>query len=112
MSSGSWALPEELRQLAECGDESLIKEVLGVFRSDTTERLEKLRAAIAQDNRPQVQSEAHSMKGAAGQVGANNLAAICLQLEQQAMTAAPAALSELTDRVEAAFLDVSRVMFG
>ena len=41
----SWVLPEELRQLAE-SDEDLVKEVLAVFRSDTAERIARLRAAL------------------------------------------------------------------
>src|SRR5689334_2264582 len=110
MSPGSWVLPEELRQLAECGDESLVKEVLNVFRTDTAERLAKLRNALERGDLAQVKGQAHSMKGSASQVGARSVAMLCQQIEAEALTADPATLRDVVDRVEAEFAAVIRVM--
>ena len=60
MSSGHWALPDELRELAEA-DESLVQEVLSVFRTDTAERMAKLKAALARDDRTTVRHQAHAI---------------------------------------------------
>ena len=107
--SGSWALPEELRQLAEA-DEGLVKEVLSVFQSDTADRVQKLRGAVEQDDRTLVKNQAHAMKGSAGQVGASVVADLCRQIELQALTADGAVLRELTARLETAFAEVCRQM--
>jgi HPt (histidine-containing phosphotransfer) domain-containing protein len=109
MSSVHWALPEELRQLAE-SDEDLVNEVLSVFQSDTADRVGKLRAAVAQDDRQQVRHQAHAVKGSAGQVGALGVSELCRQLELVALTAEKPVLDDLVARIEASFADVRRAM--
>jgi HPt (histidine-containing phosphotransfer) domain-containing protein len=105
-----WVLPDELRQLAESGDGDLVKEVLAIFRSDTSKRLAGLRAALSRKNRDQVKHQAHAMKGSAGQVGAGSMAALCQRIESQALTAAAADLENLVSEVEHELADVSRAM--
>jgi HPt (histidine-containing phosphotransfer) domain-containing protein len=109
MSSVPWALPEELRQLAEA-DEDLVNEVLAVFQSDTADRIRKLRAALESGDRQQVRHQAHAVKGSAGQVGAANVSELCRLIEAQALTADVPVLQELTARLEVAFADVCRAM--
>jgi HPt (histidine-containing phosphotransfer) domain-containing protein len=109
MSSVHWALPEELRQLAE-SDEDLVNEVLSVFQSDTSDRIGKLRAALVQDDRQQVRHQAHAVKGSAGQVGAPGVSELCRQLELLALTAEPPVLHDLVARLEVSFADVCRAM--
>ena len=109
MSSEPWVLPEELRQLAE-SDEDLVNEVLSVFQSDTADRIRKLRAALAQDDRQQVRHQAHAIKGSAGQVGATDVSELCRQLELYALTAETPVLHDLMERLEASFADVCRAM--
>ena len=106
----SWVLPDELRQLAESGDGDLVKEVLAIFRSDTSKRLAALRAALSGNNRDQVKGQGHAMKGSAGQVGAGPMAALCQRIESQALTAAAADLENLVSELEREFADVSRAM--
>jgi HPt (histidine-containing phosphotransfer) domain-containing protein len=110
MTSQSWALPDDLRQLAETGEEDLVKEVLAVFQSDTTERLTKLRNGLAGNDRGVVKSQAHAIKGSAGQVGAMRVAAICQSIESGAPTAGVADLQDLVRQLESAFAEVSRAM--
>jgi len=110
MSSGPWALPDELRQLAEAGDESLVQEVLTIFRSDTADRIAKLKAAVQADDRSTVRNQAHALKGSAGQIGANELATVCKQVEADALTAPKTALQQLVRQLESAFAEVVRAM--
>ena len=42
-----WAVPATLRQLAECGDAELVEELIAMFQTDTSSRLEVLRHAVA-----------------------------------------------------------------
>lgn len=109
MSSGPWTLPDELRQLAE-SDEGLVKEVLHVFQTDTTDRLSKLRAALDRNDLAQVRNQAHAIKGSAGQVGAIEVAALCREIESRALASDPTTLRPLLARVETAFEDVCRAM--
>jgi HPt (histidine-containing phosphotransfer) domain-containing protein len=104
-----WVLPEELRQLAEA-DESLVQEVLAVFRSDTADRISRLRVALHGGDYRAVKHEAHALKGSAGQVGANEVFTLSREMEQQAGAANPAGLPELLVRLQAAFDQVSREM--
>src|SRR3954451_18625890 len=106
----AWFLPEELKQLADTGEAGLVNEVLAVFQTDTAERIESLRKALAAGDRTHVKNQAHAIKGSAAQVGANPLAAICHSLEAQAMTAEPAQLQSILRQLESAFSDVVRAM--
>jgi HPt (histidine-containing phosphotransfer) domain-containing protein len=103
--SGPWVLPEELRQLGE-SDDGLVKEVLAVFRSDTADRIGKLRGALERDDRGQAQRQAHTIKGAAAQVGAFEVSALAREIEQQAAGGEAAALAGLVARLESAFAGV------
>src|SRR5512133_1964444 len=109
MSPGPWVLPDELRQLAE-SDEGLVKEVLDVFQTDTSDRLAKLRAALDRNDLAQARNQAHAIKGSSGQVGATEVAALCRELETLALTSDPGSLWELLGRIEAEFAYVCRAM--
>ena len=107
--SGSWALPEELRQLAE-SDDALVKEVLSVFRSDTADRIARLRAAADRGDHSAVRSEAHAIKGSAGQVGAGGVSVLCRQIELEVGAPESASLKDLVAKLEADFAKVCREM--
>ena len=106
----SWALPEELRQLAECGDPGLVDEILSVFRTDTARRLGVMRAALDGGQRMSLRSEAHAIKGSAGQVGASSLASMCQRLEATALTAPVGDLANLLGEIETAFTQICQQM--
>ncbi len=105
----SWVLPEELRQLAET-DEGLVKEVLAVFRTDTAERIARLRAALDRGDTAVVKSEAHALKGSSGQVGAGGVSTICRQIELQIAGPETAVVRDLVAQLQAAFEAVCRDM--
>ena len=102
----SWTLPDSLRELAEEGNEFLVMEVLSVFRSDSTERLEILSRALAAGDRLQIRNQAHALKGSSSQIGADDMAAVCQEMELLAPTAAAGALATLADRAKVHFVAV------
>src|SRR5437762_23398 len=110
MPSRSWTLPEELRLLAESGEAELVREVVAVFQTDTAERLAQLRAAVDAGDRAVIRSQAHSIKGGAGQVGAMKVADVCQSLETRAATGSTSELQNLLRQLESAFADVVRDM--
>jgi two-component system sensor histidine kinase/response regulator len=63
------------------GDKEFFKEMLGEFLNYAPKQLEKLTEAIERDNAKVVEREAHSVKGAAGNLGANAFAQVALRLE-------------------------------
>lgn len=109
-SRPAWALPDELRQLAEQGASELVDEILAVFRSDTAKRLAKAHEALATENRVELKSQAHAIKGSAGQVGAPVVAAICQSLESRALSADTGELRDVLGQLEAGFAEVLRAM--
>ena len=106
-----WVLPDELRQLAE-SDKGLVKEVLSVFRSDTAERIAKLRAALDRGDRVTVKNQAHAVKGSAGQVGAAEVSELCRKIEFQAVASDEAVLRALVAQLDTAFASVCREMIA
>jgi HPt (histidine-containing phosphotransfer) domain-containing protein len=98
-----WVVPEALQQLVECGDTELVEELIAIFQSDTTARLEVLRRAIAAGDWAAVRVEGHTIKGSAVQVGANCVAEACRQLELEARKSAPLDLEWLFHRLQQSF---------
>lgn len=106
----AWTLPDELRMLADIGDAETVREVIAVFQRDTEIRIQKIRAAIAAGDAPQVRAESHAIKGSAGQVGAMDVSSVCRQIEAAALKQDLAAASGLLPELEAAFQTVRAAM--
>lgn len=110
MTGPHWALPPELRELADCGDAGIVQEVLTVFRSDTKERIAAMRSAWESADRNEVRKQAHALKGSSGQVGALPLSALCKTLESAALAAPTPEVGELLERIEREFQGVASLM--
>jgi two-component system, cell cycle response regulator DivK len=89
-------LPAALRQLQECGETTLVEELIVIFESDTAERLEVLARAVETADYATARQEAHTIKGSALQVGAAPFAEACRQMEMEARKEAPSDLAVLT----------------
>jgi len=93
------------------GDTDFEKELFGVFLEDCEERLERLNEALTAGRLSEIQREAHTIKGAAANVGTTRLQEIAMHLEALADAAAPEGktlASQLADefaRVKSAILD-------
>lgn len=81
----SQALPpveiEKLRQLTD-NDEEFLCELVTLYLEDAPVRLEKLRQAIASASATEIKAEAHGLKGATGNLSANELQNLFAQMER------------------------------
>jgi two-component system sensor histidine kinase/response regulator len=64
------------------GDAEFIAELLGDFVSQTPALMEQIAAAVAQGDAATVGAAAHTLKGSARAIGADEFAAIAFELEQ------------------------------
>jgi histidine phosphotransfer protein HptB len=74
---------DHLHQLSE-GDTEFELELLQVFVEDTEAHLEAARSAIAANDYKTLEREVHQIKGASGNVGAEAMQVLALELERQA----------------------------
>jgi HPt (histidine-containing phosphotransfer) domain-containing protein len=73
---------DTLRQLNEPGQPDVLAEVLRLFLDDAPRRIQAIVAAVADRDAGALQRAAHTMKGAAGTIGATALQDACRTLEQ------------------------------
>ena len=64
------------------GEAELLEEVIELFLTDAPNRLAEVRTALEQGDPKRLQMAAHSLKGAAGYVGADRTSAQALKLEK------------------------------
>ena len=63
------------------GELGLLKEMLDLFKADTPDRIRAIEATLASSELVDMADVAHSIKGAAGTMGAPRLRAIATELE-------------------------------
>lgn len=91
-------------------DDSLIGELIGVFKTSTETSLQQMRAAIATGDIPRLRSAAHKVKGSARQLGADALAEVCQTLELASNLTPVLLLGELVDRCQEIFGETASAM--
>lgn len=104
----------------QVGFSYLLPEILELFRGQATLHLEAIEQYLTQGNLHEVVLEAHTLKGAAGSVGATALAQIAHHLEESApvsdiveISLQVAALREITDQTIAAItVELTRLATG
>ncbi|MBU0509156.1 Hpt domain-containing protein [bacterium] len=82
-------------------DETRLREVLGMFFEHVPDQLTALREAVAAENSELARKVAHSMKGAAGMVSANQLRTTAAEAEQAAKCSELDHVRALAQRIEA-----------
>jgi CheY-like chemotaxis protein len=86
------------------GDETLLGEVLEGFLGDIPRQIEALKACLTADNAPEAERLTHTIKGAAANVGAEQLRALAMNMEmvikKEDLDGARAQLGELDRRFE------------
>ncbi len=85
------------------GDQELKEVALSTFRQSTPPLLAKLRAAVEEGNRTQVERLAHSAKGGGLMIAADRYAAIAALIEERAASAPFEDLQRLQDDLQRAF---------
>jgi HPt (histidine-containing phosphotransfer) domain-containing protein len=76
------AVMETLRQLTPPGEPDVLTEVLQMFLQEFPPRMERLRNAWAAGNIEEMYRAAHSLKGSAGNIGAQRLLGVCTRLDE------------------------------
>jgi HPt (histidine-containing phosphotransfer) domain-containing protein len=76
------AVLADLRQMRDRGAPDVFKELLALFRADAPPLLSAMRTAVAEGNAQKLKASAHSLKGAAANLGGRTLAALCAELEK------------------------------
>ena len=74
----------ELEDLASDGDPQWLRQVFETFVSDTVRKLHELQDMIDSGDRLGVRQTAHQLKGACRNIGAREMAELCLALENGA----------------------------
>jgi len=72
-----------LRDLSP-GDDSFLREIIGIFLKDSPSRIADIRTGIAVNDAKAVARAAHSLKGSSGNFGAMRLQAASKDIEQLA----------------------------
>lgn len=80
------AVIETLRQLTPPGEPDVLTEVLQMFLAEVPPRIDRLRNAWAAGNIEEMYRAAHSLKGSAGNIGAQRLLKVCSQLDESGRT--------------------------
>ena len=96
-----------LRALGDEGDDTFLKEIIGIYLEDTPLRLADLRTAAASGDTSLYTRAAHTIKGSSSNVGAMQVRAIAEKLEHRSKSEAHAVLQPLLGELEAAFTRAS-----
>ncbi len=76
-------LPEVLERVQD--DKELLLELFDIFTADYAVKMQALKKAITDQNFEVIKDVIHSVKGAAGNISAKAVHAVCMSLEQMAV---------------------------
>lgn len=97
------AVIETLRQLTPPGEPDVLNEVLTIFLQEVPPRIERLRTSWAGGNIQEMQRAAHSLKGSAGNIGAEALHEVCRQIDDKGRSGDLSGLPGLVETLIAEF---------
>jgi HPt (histidine-containing phosphotransfer) domain-containing protein len=101
---------ENLRSLQEDSGPDLLAELVDLFLVDAGPRLGRLREAVEHNDAIAVVREAHALKGACSNFGAQAMVRICNRLQGAGRTDDLIAAPELLARLEAEFERVCKAL--
>ena len=94
--------PNIVASLRALGDEEFVQEIVELFASDASSRLVDMRQRVAIGDWQAVTRQAHSLRGAAGNVGAREVASQAGVLERDAEAGPVAGAEDILVRLTAA----------
>ena len=108
------AVIETLRHLTTPGEPDVLTEVLQLFLTEVPRRMDRLRNACAAGNIEEVYRAAHSLKGSAGNIGAQRMMGVCRQLDEMGragdLTDAAPLLAALGIEYERVVAEIDRII--
>src|SRR5687767_5926139 len=90
------------------GDKEFAIELVDLFLTDSTGIIEQLWGLLDEENRDIFRREAHKLKGSAANLGANSLAQLSGEMEQQALALKKPELQERVKQLDEEFARVRR----
>lgn len=108
-SRAEWAPPPILEELAG-GDTGLVGELIVSFTTDSADRLQRIRNAMAASNAPAVGREAHAIKGSARQMAADRVASLCERIEAACQQQPVSQLGDMVRELERRINEVCEAM--
>ncbi len=94
------------------GDEELAGTILQAFLTDMPRQIEALRGSLEAGDGASVEAQAHSIKGAAANVGGDALRAVALALEQAGKAGELESMKTCLSELEAAFEELKQTAEG
>lgn len=108
-SHETWSPPLFLLEMAS-GNDSFIAHLVDAFNTDTSARIETIRTALAASEFSRLRMEAHTIKGAARQVGADAVADACQELEAVCNLQETLLAASRLNRLQELFEEIRRAM--
>jgi len=105
----TWAPPAEVLELASL-DSEILTELLDAFAVDADARIEFLGAALAAGDATKLRAQAHALKGGAQQLGADDLASLCQELESAPAPEDSLRLAGMVGRIQASYRGLRAAM--
>ncbi len=84
-------------------DPEFLAEMYGLYVSDAGERLAELDAALSASDTKKIESVAHTLKGASGNIGAERMSTLAAELEKVDLAQAPQEAQDLAVALNAEF---------
>jgi len=94
-----------LRSLGDEGDDTFLREIIGIYLDDTPQRIADLRRSFDTGDKPLFIRSAHTIKGSSANVGVSRVRAIAEQIEHRSKLEALAGLAALLDDLDAAYAE-------
>jgi len=95
---------------AAAGDDTIIARLIDAFGKETDARIEQMRRALAASNLPRIRTEAHSIKGCARQMGAEEVGEACQDLENACGLQEASLIAARLNRVQELCDEIRRAM--
>jgi CheY-like chemotaxis protein len=89
-----------LREFQRPGEGDFLAHLIDIFLADLRQRIGEMRAALPNRNSGTMANAAHTLKGAAGQIGATQVREICHEIEIAAKTGAFESMGAMLDNLE------------
>jgi HPt (histidine-containing phosphotransfer) domain-containing protein len=102
---------QDLRQMRTSSPD-LIRDLLNLFRTDVPRQIRAMTEAVTAGDAERLRQVAHSVKGAAANLGAWKLARLCKELEQLARAGTAAAGASLVPELMPAYEAVCQALEG
>ncbi|PYJ95681.1 MAG: hybrid sensor histidine kinase/response regulator [Verrucomicrobia bacterium] len=101
---------ERLRELRTPGQPDPVAEIIGLFIEQTPPYLQALKTACEEKNAEGLKDTAHTLKGSCGNLGAEQMAAWCKELELIARQGTLSSAKRLVAQLQQEFIAVKKIL--